>query len=199
MKTEQEQIEEMSCILTMLINCGGGCMAQYCHLVDNYAKKLIESGYGDVSEYKAEIERLKAEYEKLQTNAEILASGVRDLNHENYELTQKLAKQTRIARDANAKCTGAERYLRPFQYKADRLETKCNDLKRLSDWQREEIKWLKAEVNKGCDNCETVKQAQIDVLNELKEKCKFDGHTVAIYKNDIDELIKEVQNAEDNG
>ena len=37
-----------------------------------------------------------------------------------------------------------------------------------------------------------VKQAQIDVLNELKEKCKFDGHTVAVYKNDIDELIKEV-------
>lgn len=41
MKTEQEQIEEMSCILTMLINCGGGCMAQYCHLVDNYAKNLL--------------------------------------------------------------------------------------------------------------------------------------------------------------
>ena len=38
-----------------------------------------------------------------------------------------------------------------------------------------------------------VKQAQIDVLNELKEKCKFDGHTVAVYKNDIDELIKEVE------
>lgn len=41
---------------------------------------------------------------------------------------------------------------------------------------------------------ETVKQAKIDVLNELKEKCKFDGHTVAVYKNDIDELIKEVEN-----
>lgn len=199
MKTEQEQIEEMSCILTMLINCGGGCMAQYCHLVDNYAKKLIEAGYGDVSEYKAEIERLKAEYEKLQTNAEILASGVRDLNHENYELTQKLAKQTRIARDANAKCTGAERYLRPFQYKADRLETKCNDLKRLSDWQREEIKRLKAEVNKGCDNCEAVKQAQIDVLNALKKKYGF--YSYYSWKCDtkslteiIDEFIKEVEN-----
>lgn len=45
-------------------------------------------------------------------------------------------------------------------------------------------------------NC-IVKQAQIDILNELKEKCKFDGHTVSVYKNDIDELIKEVQNAED--
>ena len=95
MKTEQEQIEEMSCILTMLINCGGGCMAQYCHLVDNYAKKLIEAGYGDVSEYKAEIERLKAEFKQLETNAEILAWGVRDLNHENYELTKKV-KQAKI-------------------------------------------------------------------------------------------------------
>lgn len=44
-----------------------------------------------------------------------------------------------------------------------------------------------------------IKQAKIDVLNELKEKCKFDGHTVAVYKNDIDKLIKEVENAEDKG
>ena len=70
-------------------------MAQYCHLVDNYAKKLIEAGYGDVSEYKAEIERLKAEFKQLETNAEILAWGVRDLNHENYELTKKV-KQAKI-------------------------------------------------------------------------------------------------------
>ena len=38
-----------------------------------------------------------------------------------------------------------------------------------------------------------VKQAKIDVLNELKEKCKFDGHTVAVYKNDIDDMIVEVE------
>lgn len=45
-------------------------------------------------------------------------------------------------------------------------------------------------VKEGYGN---IKQAKIDVLNELKEKCKFDGHTVAVYKNDIDELIKEVE------
>ena len=165
MKTEIERVCE---IMEMLLAHQPIIDVPY-ETINDIAVALVKEGYGDVSEYKAEIERLKAEYEKLQTNAEILASGVRDLNHENYELTQKLAKQTRIARDANAKCTGAERYLRPFQYKADRLETKCNDLKRLSDWQREEIKWLKAEVNKGCDNCETVKQAKIDVLNKLKD------------------------------
>lgn len=59
------------------------------------AEELIKAGYGDVSEYKAEIERLKSEYKQLQTNAEILAKGVRDLNHENYELTKKV-KQSQI-------------------------------------------------------------------------------------------------------
>ena len=175
MKTEQEQIKAIKQIIDERVETPLGYVqgrhGNVIKTVDTIiiARDIVNVGYGDVSEYKAEIERLKAEYEKLQTNAEILASGVRDLNYENYELTQKLAKQTRIARDANAKCTGAERYLRPFQYKADRLETKCNDLKRLSDWQREEIKRLKAEVNKGCDNCETVKQAQIDALTKLKD------------------------------
>lgn len=78
MKTEQEQIEEMSCILTMLINCGGGCMAQYCHLVDNYAKKLIEAGYGDVSEYKAEIDDLKDEIIYLERKIAIRDNALKD-------------------------------------------------------------------------------------------------------------------------
>ena len=38
-----------------------------------------------------------------------------------------------------------------------------------------------------------VKQAKIDVLNELKEKCKFDGHIVGVYKNDIEEMIEELK------
>ena len=59
------------------------------------ADELIKRGYGDISEYKAEIERLKAEFKQLETNAEILARGVRDLNHENYELTEKI-KQAQI-------------------------------------------------------------------------------------------------------
>ena len=203
MKTEQEQTKQMLKTLCDKFQCSAidrSYMAKSCRQCEDIIEALHEAGYGDISEYKAEIERLKAEYENMQTNAEILASGVRDLNHENYELTQKLAKQTRIARDANAKCTGVERYLRPFQYKADRLETKCNDLKRLSDWQREEIKRLKAEVNKGCDNCETVKQAQIDVLNKVIERAvRLAAIETYHICNLIDELIKEVENGEDKG
>lgn len=50
------------------------------------------------------------------------------------------------------------------------------------------------EMNTMCSIDEQRKQAKIDVLNELKEKCKFDGHTVAVYKNDIDDMIAEYEN-----
>lgn len=87
---------------------------------------------------KAKIERLKAEFKQLETNAEILARGIRDFNHENYELTEK------------------------------------------------------------------IKQAKIDVLNEVNEKInvisrKFgDCGRAAMFKCScaVDELIREVQNAE---
>ena len=99
MKTEQEQIEKIQEIIND------------CYVVDSYiaaegseggyidtekaAKAIVEAGYGDISEYRAEIERLVAEFKQLETNAEILAWGVRDLNHENYELTEKI-KQAQI-------------------------------------------------------------------------------------------------------
>ena len=63
--------------------------------VINQASNKVELLQKTVIEKAVEIERLKAEYEKLQTNAEILARGVRDLNHENYELTEKI-KQAKI-------------------------------------------------------------------------------------------------------
>ena len=110
-------------------------------------------------------------------------------------LNKKLAKQTRIARDANAKFTGIEHYLKPFQYMADRLQTKCDDLKKLSDWQREEIKRLKSEVNKGCDNCETIKQGRIDVLRKAKIRCQESGTDYyPFFEKLIDDLIKEEDN-----
>ena len=110
--------------------------------INDIAVALVKKGYGDVSEYKSEIERLKAEFKQLETNAEILARGVRDLNHENYELTEK------------------------------------------------------------------IKQAQIDVLKKLRSRISdkealiqsyiADGClTIGDMYTEIDELIKEVQNAED--
>ena len=97
--TKQEQIEKIQEIIND------------CYVVDSYiaaegseggyidtekaAKAIVEAGYGDISEYRAEIERLVAEFKQLETNAEILARGVREFNHENYELTKKV-KQAQV-------------------------------------------------------------------------------------------------------
>lgn len=147
MKTEQEQIKKMARSMCGYCSTDGKCAVSkngrepdICANVDTehclykeYAERLIESGYGDVSEYKAEIERLRT-----------------TLGQCNTELNSAL----------------------------ESLKSQCREI---------------GELKAG------TKQAKIDVLNELKEKCKFDGHTVAVYKNDIDELIKEVQNAENKG
>lgn len=57
--------------------------------------ELVKSAFNLIIEQENEIEKLKAEFKQLQTNSEILARGVRDLNHENYELTEKI-KQAKI-------------------------------------------------------------------------------------------------------
>lgn len=79
MKTEQEQIEKIQEIIND------------CYIVDSYiaaegseggyidteeaAKAIVEAGYGDISEYRAEIERLKAENKKLLDSIESVQAG----------------------------------------------------------------------------------------------------------------------------
>ena len=80
MKTEQEQIEKMARSMCGYCSTDGKCAVSkngrepdICANVDTehclykeYAERLIESGYGDVSEYKAEIERLNSNNGFLQ-------------------------------------------------------------------------------------------------------------------------------------
>ena len=72
-------------------------------------KQRLNNKYVEIEQLKEENEALKndlinsegnlnhitAEFKQLQTNAEILAQGVRDFNRENYELTEKI-KQAQI-------------------------------------------------------------------------------------------------------
>lgn len=144
MKTEQEQIEKMARSMCGYCSTDGRCAVskngrepdicanvdtQHC-LYKEYAERLIESGYGKVSEYEAEIERLKAENEKrLKANEDF----------------------------ASKHCC-----------------MRCDIAKTLA------------------------KQAQIDVLNELRERITKDrvaNDTVVINANyEIGELIKEIKN-----
>lgn len=81
MKTEQEQIEEM---IKILLEASEKCLDTDCNYCDYQYKKdcaqyrkavtLVQAGYGDVSEYKAEIKRLKEETSNIrkETAKEIL-------------------------------------------------------------------------------------------------------------------------------
>lgn len=75
-----------------------GFHCKNCPYDDNFGKcvvRLNEDALSLIIEQEKEIEQLKAEFKQLETNAEILARGVRDLNHENYELTEQV-KQAQI-------------------------------------------------------------------------------------------------------
>ena len=147
MKTEQEQIKAIKQIIDERVETTLGYVqgrhGNVIKTVDTIiiARDIVEAGYGDVSEYKVEIERLRT-----------------TLGQCNTELNSALGS----------------------------LKSQCREI---------------GELKAG------VKQAQIEVLNELKkylhtedfdtpdERWKPESEFCAI----IDKLIKEVQNGEDKG
>lgn len=144
MKTEQEQTKQMLKTLCDKFQCSAidrSYMAKSCRQCEDIIEALHEAGYGDISEYKAEIESLK--------NA-------------NIELVDNLV------------------FYKDKSYKLEKNVDK-----------------LKTEIR------QEVKQAQIDVLNKLKERIKtaidtyfnLDGGGYYLAEgalDDIDELIEEV-------
>lgn len=150
MKTEQEQIEKMARSMCGYCSTDGRCAVskngrepdicanvdtQHC-LYKEYAERLIESGYGKVSEYESEIEDLKDEIIYLERKIAIRDNALKD----------------------------RDKAIEMLEGKQDTI----------------------------------VKQAQIDVLNELRERITKDrvaNDTVVINANyEIGELIKEIKN-----
>ena len=98
---------------------------QHC-LYKEYAERLIESGYGKISEYKAEIERLKAEYKQSRK------SGIVGNNATVVFLDDAVSEPP-------VDCKDIEKYAKQFRNRIISINEK------------------------------EIKQAQIDVLNELKD------------------------------
>lgn len=149
MKIDREQIEKMAQTMCGLCTEDKSCAIRYstCSEVASQdcsykesAEELICKGYGKVSEYKAEIERLKDEIIYLERKVAIRDNALKD----------------------------RDRAIEMLEGKQDTI----------------------------------VKQAKIDVLNELKTRhdyaIKNMGYPWDISQQ-IDELIKEVQNGEDKG
>ena len=92
MKTEQEQIEKIARTMCGYCSTDGKCAVSkngrepdICANVDTehclykeYAERLIESGYGKVSEYEAEIEQLKDEIIYLERKIAIRDNALKD-------------------------------------------------------------------------------------------------------------------------
>ena len=151
LRKEQEQIKKMARSMCGYCSTDGKCAVSkngrepdICANVDTehclykeYAERLIESGYGKVSEYEAEIEQLKDEIIYLERKIAIRDNALKD----------------------------RDKAIEMLEDKQDTI----------------------------------VKQAKIDVLNELREKYATSGSVnsnwaTIIFVDDIDELIKEVEN-----
>ena len=92
MKTEQEQIKKMARSMCGYCSTDGKCAVSkngrepdICANVDTehclykeYAERLIESGYGKLSEYEAEIEQLKDEIIYLERKIAIRDNALKD-------------------------------------------------------------------------------------------------------------------------
>ena len=90
MKTEQEQTKQMLKTLCDKFQCSAidrSYMAKSCRQCEDIIEALHEAGYGDVSEYKAEIARLKAENKSQEREngflkyCQCLTHGVDGSNH----------------------------------------------------------------------------------------------------------------------
>lgn len=109
MKTEQEQIEKMARSMCGYCSTDGKCAVskngrepdicanvdtQHC-LYKEYAERLIESGYGKVSEYEAEIERLRTTLGQYNTELNSALESLKSQCREIGELKAKV-KQAQI-------------------------------------------------------------------------------------------------------
>lgn len=160
MKTEQEQIEAIKKIIDERVETTLGYVqgrhGNVIKTVDTIiiARDIVDAGYGDVSEYKAEIERLKAE------NRQSHKLGILG-----YNVTVKFLDDA--VSEPSPDCSDIEKYAKQF----------CNRIISINE--------------------KEIKQAKLDVLNELKTRhdyaIKNMGYPWDITQQ-IDELIKEVQN-----
>ena len=169
MKTEQEQIDEMVKVIKGFDICGlfercfstgaDGENTRYITCPECFAEALYNAGYGDVSEYKAEIERLKEE------NGQSRKLGILG-NNATVEFLDDAVSEPSVD------CKDIEKYAKQFRNRIISINEK------------------------------EIKQAKLDVLKELKTRhdyaIKYMGYPWDISQQ-IDELIKEVQNGEDKG
>lgn len=168
MKTEQEQIKAVKQIIDERVETTlGQVQGRHENVIKTVdtiiiARDIVNAGYGNVSEYKTEIERLRQE--------------VRD--------TDKMARNT------------IEQYKNDYDNAFERLKAQEREIQSLREDNidlKEELYELdnKLDIARAMED-KTIKQAQIDLLNKVKDKLDNAPNGWA-YTTYIDELIEEIE------
>ena len=158
--TEQEQIKEMTKKMKRCFEKNGLLNFKW------FAEALVQAGYGDVSEYKAEIEMLGSQIKVLKQRLNNKYVEIDNLNRDYSNSFERLKAQEREVQSL----------------REDNIDLK-EELYELHD----ELDIARAMEDK------TTKQAKIDVLNKAKERLDSAPNSWA-YTTYIDELIEEVEN-----
>ena len=183
MKTEQEQIEKILCMFNKLKrgdycvdNCYGCCGDEKiditCHdVVVNFIQSLMQAGYGDISEYKAEREMLGSQIKVLKQRLNDKYIEIDNLNRDYSNAFERLKSQ--------------QQEIERLKAENVRLTTKLGQVLLSIDTVKE--------MNAMCNIEEQVKQAKIDVLNRLKSLSIYDDNYLDgyVFIDDIDKLLEE--------
>ena len=144
-------------------------------------------------------------YNVYTTTADDIAEGLYNVGYRKAqdvgEYKNRFDIADKVLTETRAKLAKAEHDRDRYKAEIERLKAQQREIDRLKAENEELTKVVSSKVYDLIDNTKEIadareaweQQAKIDVLNELKEKCKFDGHTVAVYKNDIDQMIKEYE------
>lgn len=186
MKTEQEQIEKILCMFNKLKrgdycvdNCYGCCGDEKiditCHdVVVNFIQSLMQAGYGDISEYKAEREMLGSQIKVLKQRLNDKYIEIDNLNRDYSNAFERLKSQ--------------QQEIERLKAENVRLTTKLGQVLLSIDTVKE--------MNAMCNIEEQVKQSKIDVLNRLKSLSIYDDNYLDgyVFIDDIDKLLEEYEN-----
>lgn len=189
MKTKQDQIEKIMCMFNKLKrgdycvdNCYGCCGDEKiditCHdVVVNFIQALMQSGYGDISEYKTEREMLGSQIKVLKQRLNDKYIEIDNLNRDYSNAFERLKSQ---------------------QQEIDGLKAENTRLKT-------EVKEFEVELNARL-TCDFVKTAQTHAVQDFAEKAKAKSEMFLVAKGDgvygekpyvsiekIDELLKEYE------
>ena len=190
MKTEQEQIKEMAEKMKRCFEKNGLLNFKW------FAEALVQAGYGEVSEYKAEIERLRQEVrdtDKMARNSIEQYKNNYDNAFERLKAQEREIEKLKAKPNEQSRKSGILGYNVTVEFHDDEVSEHSVDCKYIE-------KYAKQFRNRIITiNEKEIKQAKIDVLNELREKYATSGSVnsnwaTIIFVDDIDELIKEVEN-----